>query len=96
MRSAAVHLCFLDSGHSFVDWCRVMRSALSKQGYDKSAPLDDRPWSGEATATRAVASLAQKKSPPALNKGARLSTRSGWQSALPVAVQFRRNRTDFS
>ncbi|QNI64086.1 hypothetical protein SynA1544_01148 [Synechococcus sp. A15-44] len=41
MRSAAVHLCFLDSGHPSADWCQVMRSALSKQGYDKSAPLDD-------------------------------------------------------
>ena len=64
MRSAAVHLCFLDSGHSFVDWCRVMHSALSQKGYDKGAQLDDCPWSGEAIAPRAEASLAQKKSPP--------------------------------
>ena len=40
MRAAAVHLCFIDSGHPSLNRCQVMRHALSKQGYDKGAPVD--------------------------------------------------------
>ena len=40
MRAAAVHLCFIDSGHPSLNRCQVMRHALSKQGYDRKAPVD--------------------------------------------------------
>ena len=40
MRAAAVHLCFIDSGHPSLNRCQVLRHALSKQDYDRRAPVD--------------------------------------------------------
>ena len=40
MRTAAVHLCFIDSGHISLNRFQVMRRALSKQSYDRRAPVD--------------------------------------------------------
>ena len=67
-----------------------MRLALSKQGYDRKAPVDlQLIRSNGTTIARSTGRWfrSPKKSPPALNKGAHLSTRSGWHATEAATIR---------
>ena len=69
MRSAAVHLCFIDSGHPSLNRCQVMRRALSKQGYDKGAPVDlHRSGAAKSPVKGSVLDCSENE-PPSSDKG---------------------------
>ena len=80
MRAAAVHLCFIDSGHLSLNRCQVMRHALSKQGLDKGAPVDLHRSGAAKSPVEGSAFACPKNEPPQLYERARVwFTRTGWQ-----------------
>ena len=83
MRAAAVHLCFIDSGHPSLNRCQVLRHALSKQDYDRKAPVDLQLIRSSGTTIARPTSRwfsSSKNSPFSLKQGLRSDDKSGWQA----------------